>query len=94
MAAPGASVSGFAAGSALRGLPLAVFVVGAHPVGDRAVHVDLDDPVGDRLDELVVLRGKEQVSGIVGESVVDRRDRLEVEVVGCLLYTSDAADEL
>ena len=57
-----------------------IFVIRAAAVND-AVRCDLNDAVGDRLRELVVVAGKDNVIRESIHAVIERRDALEVKVV-------------
>ena len=56
-------------------------VVEAHRPVDDAAGADLDDAVGDRGDELVVVAGEEEDAREIHQPLVERLDRLQVEVV-------------
>ena len=68
-----------------------VFII-LHHLVDDAVRSQFDDTVCHCLDELVVVRREQDVSLIGLQVIVECLNGLQVKV--CLLYTSDAADEL
>ncbi len=65
-----------------------VFVKGGHPVNDP-IGGYLDDSVGNGLDELMVMGGKEDIALKVDEPVVEGGDRLQIQVVGGLVQKKD-----
>ena len=58
-----------------------VFVIFHHLVDDT-VQCQLDNAVGNRLNELVVMRREEDISLIGLQVIVESLDRFQVEVVG------------
>ena len=65
-----------------------VFVKGGHPVNDP-IGGYLDDSVGNGLDELMVMGGKEDIALKVDEPVVEGGDRFQIQVVGGLVQKKD-----
>ena len=61
-----------------------ILVVRAAAVDD-AVRRDLNDAVGDRLRELVVVACKDDVVGEGGHAVIERRDALQIQMVRRLI---------
>ena len=57
------------------------FLVGAGAVNDF-FGCDLNDTVGNRIHDLVVVRGEDDIALEGRQTVINRRDRFEVEVVG------------
>ena len=62
-----------------------VFVVGSEEISPLTAGQDLDDAVCNRIDKLIVVRGEENVSLKARETVINCRDRFEVEVVSWLI---------
>ena len=52
---------------------------------------ELDDAIGDLVDELMVVRGEEQVARIGLQAVGQRRDALQIKVVGGLVQNQALA---
>ena len=61
-----------------------IFVIGADPVHE-AIGFEADDPVGDGLDELVVMGAEEHIALEIHQAVVDGGDAFQVQVVGGLI---------
>lgn len=69
-----------------------ILVVRAAAVDD-AVRRDLNDAVGDRLRELVVVAREDDIVGEGGHAVVERRDTLQIEMVRRLVEHEEVGPE-
>ena len=68
----------------LDGLVVDVVIVG-HQLIDGTLRCQFDDAVGHRVDELMVVRGKDDIALELYQVIVESLDTLEVEVVrGCV----------
>ena len=57
------------------------FIIGAHAVGDRAVSVDLNDSVGDRLHKFVIVRGEQHNAFKGDQAVIDCGNGFQIQMV-------------
>ena len=70
-----------------------ILVIGAEPVDDASVFLNLDDPVGDGLGQLMIVAGEDHVVLESLQAIVQRGDALQVQMVGRLVQTRKLAPE-